>query len=164
MLKRVVAYVAAAIAGIFAAVMVSGVFMITEVMGSGMEPAVNAGSHIIINKAAYLSEDSQPEKGDVIAFKSSLYGEEGEGSILIRRVAGVAGDTVEIKDDIFYLNGMPYTDYMNEAVHMEDMSRIKLEKGEIFVLSDDRKSSMDSRNEAIGVINVKDCIGKICFK
>ena len=164
MLKRVVAYVAAAVAGIFAAVMISGVFMITEAMGSGMEPAVNAGSHIIINKAAYLSEDSQPKTGDVIAFKSSLYGEEGEGSILIRRVAGVAGDTVEIKDDIFYLNGMPYTDYMNEAVHMEDMSRIKLEKGEIFVLSDDRKSSMDSRNEAIGVINVKDCIGKICFK
>lgn len=164
MLKRVIAYVAAAVAGIFAAVMISGVFMITEAMGSGMEPAVNAGSHIIINKAAYLSEDSQPKTGDVIAFKSGLYGEEGEGSILIRRVAGVAGDTVEIKDDIFYLNGMPYTDYMNEAVHMEDMSRIKLEKGEIFVLSDDRKSSMDSRNEAIGVINVKDCIGKICFK
>lgn len=164
MLKRIVVYAASAAVGILAAVMVSGVFMITEVMGSGMEPAVNAGSHIIINKTAYISEDSRPKKGDVIAFKSSLYGEEGEGSILIRRVAGSAGDTVEIKDDIFYLNGKPYTEYMNEAVHMENISRIRLDRGEIFVLSDDRRSSMDSRNEAIGVINVKDCIGRVCFK
>ena len=59
---------------------------------------------------------------------------------------------VEIKDDIFYLNDKPYEKHMVEAVHMEPMGEVTLGKDEIFVLSDDRSSSMDSRNEAIGII------------
>ena len=38
-----------------------------------------------------------------------------------------------------------------------------LGKDEIFVLSDDRSASMDSRNEAIGIIDIGECIGKVCF-
>ena len=68
------------------------------------------------------------------------------------------------KDNIFYLNGKPYEKYMAEAVHMDPIDEIKLGDNEIFVLSDNRKSSMDSRNEAIGVIDSRDCIGRICFK
>ena len=53
---------------------------------------------------------------------------------------------------------------MKEAVHMEDMDKVKLKKDEIFILSDNRKSSMDSRNQAIGIVDEKDCMGKVCFK
>ena len=35
---------------------------------------------------------------------------------------------------------------------------------ELFVLSDNRKSSMDSRNEAIGVLKIEDCVGKVSLK
>ena len=164
MLKRVVLYGTAAVMGILCAVVLSGIFAVTTVMGSGMEPAIESGSKVLINKLAYgIGGEEKPDIGNVVAFKSDVYGEEGEGSILVRRVAGAAGDTVEIRDDIFYLNGKPYTEYMLEPVRMEDMKKMELKGYEIFVLSDNRKSSMDSRNKAIGIVDSRKCIGKVCF-
>lgn len=163
MIKRVVSYVCAAAAGIICAFILSGVFMISQADGSGMEPELRSGSRVLINKLAYSFNGNVPQTGDVIAFKSDVYGEEGEGRILIRRVAAGPGDCVEIRDSIFYLNDKPYTDYMSDAAYMEPFSRKALGDDEIFVLSDNRKSSMDSRNEAIGILETSDCIGKVCF-
>ncbi len=165
MYKRFALYVAAAFFGVACAVAVSAVFTVTAVSGSGMEPAIEDGSKVLVNKLAYHGKDAAvPEVGSVVAFHSEVYGEEGEGSILVRRVAAREGDVVAIKDNIFYRNGEPYEEYMAEAVHMESMDAVKLGRHEIFVLSDNRKSSMDSRNEAIGVLDVRDCIGKVCFR
>lgn len=165
MYKRMILYVLAALLGTASAIALSAVFTITTVTGSGMEPAIKSGSNVIINKAAYKGKDAGiPQVGSVVAFRSDVYGEEGEGSVLVRRVAGNAGDVVEIKDNIFYRNGKPYQDYMTEAVHMEELGPLKLGENEIFVLSDNRKSSMDSRNEAIGVLDSRQCIGRVCFR
>lgn len=159
MYRKICFYAAAALLGIAAAVLTAAVFMIMTVRGSGMEPAINDGDKVLINKLA-----DAPAVGDVVAFRSNVYGEEGEGSILVRRVAGSSGDTVEIKDNIFYLNGKPYDKYMKEPAAMDNMNKIHLSNDEIFVLSDNRKSSMDSRNEAIGVLKSSDCVGKVCFE
>lgn len=164
MVRKMVLYLTAALMGMLVAVALSAVFTVTSVTGSGMEPAVKNGENILINKLAYKSFTSEkPQVGDVVAFGSDVHGEEGEGSVLVRRVAGGPGDKVEIKDDIFYLNDKPYEKHMVEAVHMEPMGEVTLGKDEIFVLSDDRSSSMDSRNEAIGIIDIGECIGKVCF-
>lgn len=177
MYKKVVLYGITAAAGILAALAVTAVFTMMTVRGSGMEPALYDGDKVLINKLAYAGfageeakdaaggmQGNIPSVGDVVAFRSSVYGEEGEGSILVRRVAGVAGDTVEIKDNMFYLNGKPYDEYMKEPVSMDDMAKIKLLDDELFVLSDNRTSSMDSRNEAIGVLKIEDCVGKVVLK
>lgn len=163
MFKRVVSYVCAALLGVISAVLLSGVFMVVKAEGSGMEPEIGNGSWVLINKLSYDETGESPETGCVVAFRSDVYGEEGEGRILIRRVAGSPGDTVEISNNIFYLNDRPYTEHMSEASQMETFARTTLGDDEIFVLSDNRKSSMDSRNEAIGILKVSDCIGKICF-
>lgn len=165
MFKKFVLYMMAAVLGVAAAFACSGIFTITEVMGSGMEGSIESGSSVLINKLAYgIDVDGKPEVGDVVAFNCDVYGEDGEGSVLVRRVAASFGDVVEIKDNIFYLNGKPYDDYMSEAAHMEPMEKRTLKEHEIFVLNDNRKSSMDSRNEAIGIIDSRECIGKVCFK
>lgn len=164
MFKRVVSYVFAAVLAIGCVFAVSGIFTVTEVAGSGMEPSINSGSKVLINKIAYRENGGNvPEIGSTVAFVSDVYGEEGEGRILVRRVAGSPGDTVEIKNNIFYLNGKPYTEYMSEAAQMETFEKTRLKNDEIFVLSDNRKSSMDSRNEAIGILKIEDCIGKVYF-
>lgn len=159
MYRRICFYSGVALIGIVVAILTAAVFMVMTVRGSGMEPAINDGDKVLINKLADTST-----VGDVVAFRSNVYGEEGEGSILIRRIAGSNGDTVEIKDNIFYLNGKPYDKYMKEPAAMDNMKKIHLNNDEIFVLSDNRKSSMDSRNEAIGVLKSSDCIGKVCFE
>lgn len=176
MYKKVLIYTAVAVSGILAALAVTAVFTVMTVRGSGMEPALYDGDKVLINKIVYANDagdaksaagDSPgvtPSVGDIVAFRSSVYGEEGEGSILVRRVAGVAGDTVEIKNDMFYLNGKPYDEYMKEPVSMDDMAKIKLIRDEMFVLGDNRKSTMDSRNEAIGVLKIEDCVGKVVLK
>lgn len=161
MYKKMLMYAVTALAGIAAAMAVSAVFTVMTITGSGMEPALKDGTKVLINKLAYAKGTEIPSVGDIIAFRNDVYSEEGEGSIIVRRVAGSAGDTVEIKDNIFYLNGKPYDEYMKEPVHMEDMAKIRLRTGELFVLSDNRKSTMDSRNEAIGVLKIEDCIGKV---
>lgn len=170
MYKRIILYGTAAVLGVLSAIAVTAVFTVMTVRGSGMEPAIYDGDKVLINKLAYAksavgeSPGEVPSVGDLVAFRSSVYGEEGEGSILVRRVAGVSGDKVEIIDDIFYLNNKPYNEYMKEPVSMDDMGKVSLGKDEIFVLSDNRTSSMDSRNKAIGVLKIDDCIGKVTLK
>ena len=159
MYKKLAVYGVAALLGIATAVAFNAVFTVMTIKGSGMDPVLEDGDKVLINKL-----ETQFEIGDVIAFKSEVYGEEGEGSVLVRRVAGSEGDVVEIRDNIFYLNNKPYDEYMKEAVHMENVEGVLLDDGEYFVLGDNRRSSMDSRNEAIGVLETEDCIGKVCFE
>lgn len=170
MYKKVFIYTAAAISGILTAVAVTAVFTVMTVRGSGMEPTLYDGDKVLINKLAYAKsaaegiQEDVPSVGDIVAFRSRVYGEEGEGSILVRRVTGAPGDVVEIRDDVFYLNGRPYDEYMKEPVKMDDMREVRLGSDEIFVLGDNRKTSMDSRNEAIGVLKIEDCVGKVTLK
>ncbi|NLD18733.1 MAG: signal peptidase I [Clostridiales bacterium] len=161
MFKKTVLYVMSAILGIGVAFALSWLFMLTTVMGSGMEPALPDGSKALIFKEAGIGEISK--QGNVVAFWSDVYGEEGEGSILIRRVAASEGDSVEIREDVLYVNGKPYAAHMKEPVHMEDMKKVSLRANQLFLMSDNRKSTMDSRNDAIGIVDARDCIGKICF-
>ena len=119
MFKRFVLYLSAAVIGVAAAFALSAVFTVTTVTGSGMEGAIDDGSYVLINKLAYgIDGEKSPEIGDVVAFNSDVYGEEGEGSILVRRVAASSGDVIEIKDNIFYLNGKPYEEYMLSLIHI----------------------------------------------
>ena len=132
MLKKIVLYLLAALAGIGSAFALSAVFTVTAVMGSGMEGTADNGSHVLINRLAYGADgEEKPQVGDVVAFRSDVFGEEGEGSILVRRVAGSFGDVVEIKDNIFYLNGKPYEEHMYEAAAMEPLKKTRLGQYEI---------------------------------
>lgn len=165
MWRKILLYGLAAVLGSTAAVGLSAVFMVTEVEGCAMEPAIKEESTVLVNKLAFCTEDAaSPEVGSIVAFHCDVHSEEGEGSVLVRRVAASSGDTVEIKDDVFYLNGEPYVEYMNEPAAMEDMPIRTMGKHEIFVLSDNRKSSMDSRDEAVGILDFRECIGQVCFK
>ena len=164
MWKRIVAYGTAAVLGIVCAVGFFSVFTIIRVTGTGMEPAYEAGSHVLVHKLAYHKK--MPQIGDVVAIRHQVYSEDGEDSILIRRVAGHPGDRIEIRNNVFYRNVKPCPSSaktMPEDVVMEDFYPRTLGKGEVFLLCDDRRSFMDSRNEAIGILTVEDCIGKVCM-
>jgi signal peptidase I len=77
-----------------------------------MKPSILEGELVYVNKLAYdlkvpfttvhLSTWANPVRGDVVVFYSPV-----DGTRLVKRVVGVPGDTVQLKNDVLYLNGIP---------------------------------------------------------
>jgi signal peptidase I len=77
-----------------------------------MKPSILEGELVFVNKLAYdlkvpfttlhLSTWGNPVRGDVVVFYSPV-----DGTRLVKRVVGLPGDTVQLKDDVLYLNGLP---------------------------------------------------------
>lgn len=134
----------------------------TNVIGESMENTLTADDVIIINKFTYHIND--PKRFDVIVFKQS--GKE-HSYYNIKRIIGLPGETILIKDDNIYING----EIIEDIVNVEPMvnygladEEIVLEDNEYFVLGDNRNNSEDSRFASIGNITRDDIIGKAALR
>ena len=134
----------------------------TTVVGQSMAPTVEDGDSILVNKFSYVF--SEPKRNDVIVFLPN--GNE-KSHYYVKRVIGVPGDTVQIKNGIVYINKKP----LDEAVNAEPIEEaeladkpVHLKKDEYFVLGDNRNSSEDSRYANIGNIKRKYIVGKAWFR
>jgi signal peptidase I, bacterial type len=134
----------------------------TTVIGNSMENTLSANDEIIINKFIYHVSD--PKRFDVIVFKQS--GKE-HSFYNIKRIIGLPGETVQIKDGAVYING----EKLEETVNVEEMvnyglaaEEIVLEENEYFVLGDNRNNSEDSRFASIGNITRDEIIGKASLR
>lgn len=74
------------------------------VQQQSMEPNFHAGDYLLTSRQAYRFF-GDPERGDVIVFRSELLDDEGNEKCLIKRVIGLPGDVVEIKSGYVYVNG-----------------------------------------------------------
>ncbi|UHA73957.1 signal peptidase I [Paenibacillus sp. 481] len=135
--------------------------------GPSMEPNFWTGERLIVNKMLYDFRD--PEVGEVVVFHVPR-----ENRDLIKRVIGVAGDTIEYRDDDLLVNGKkvaePYIQqaldeahkngklYSNRDFPNEMVTETKVPAGHIFVMGDNRGNSTDSRS--LGFIPLKDVIGR----
>jgi signal peptidase I len=100
-----------------------------------------------------------PERGDIIVFEPPVSSEKP----YIKRVIGVAGDTVEIKADGYvYINGErleePYIQGPITECNARVCEPVTVKEGEIYVLGDNRRNSSDSR--IFGPVDIDDIIGK----
>ena len=102
-----------------------------------------------MNKNIYRHSD--PEYGDIIIFPR-------EGKLLIKRVIGKPGDTIDIKEGKVYRNGEAIDDYTDLYTEPE-MTRA-LDEDEYFVLGDNRTVSLDSRSPDVGTVRKSEIIGK----
>ena len=81
---------------------------------SSMEPTFYSGDYIFISKQAYRLF-GEPERGDVIVFRTDMKDENNKDKNLIKRIIGLPGDTVEIIGGYVYLNGKVIDEpYLNE--------------------------------------------------
>ncbi|MEE0965591.1 MAG: signal peptidase I [Bacilli bacterium] len=131
---------------------------VSRVVGSSMEPTYQNGNIILVDKFFY--KRSEPEVNDIVVVEYPVSDNENQ---IIKRVVGIGGDHIEVKDNHLYRNGeMIEEDYILETMDTEDFS-YDIPEGKIFVLGDNRNISVDSR--MIGYVDFEDdVIGKVFFK
>lgn len=129
-----------------------------QVSGNSMNLILQDGDTVLVNKMAY--KIFSPHRNDVIVFRQE--GQE-HNYYSVKRVVALPGETVQIMDGILYINDKPYEE-INKVEKMITAGvaeeKITLEKGEYFVLGDNRNQSEDSRYSSVGMITKKEIIGK----
>lgn len=130
-------------------------------VGDSMNPELSNGDIVLVNTLVYNAKN--PARGDVIVFKP-----QGDKTVhsYMKRVIGLPGETVEIKEGILYINGKELQeDYKTTAIKEAGLAseKIKLKKQEYFVLGDNRLSSIDSRSLEVGNVKKTEIEGQAWF-
>ncbi|NLJ88160.1 MAG: signal peptidase I [Epulopiscium sp.] len=147
------------IAGLATLFIINFLFQNTQVIGNSMEPSLQDGNSIIINKLVYRLK--VPQRGDIIAFKNP----DNPSEHYIKRIIGIPGDTIEIKEGKVYLNGnLLEEDYILEPMDISIIGNmdypVLVSEDNYFVMGDNRNISYDSRYKDIGLVNKSSITGK----
>jgi signal peptidase I len=134
-----------------------------QVRGSSMDTTFRNNEYILTNKLSYRF--GTPQRGDVVVFKSP----ENKDIDFIKRIIGVPGDKVMVKDGQVFLNDKPLTEHyiqgttqVHEGGFLKEGQVVTVPMGHLFVMGDNRPRSSDSRT--FGPIPRQDIIGKVFFR
>lgn len=134
-----------------------------EVSGESMFPTFKNGEYILTNLISLRFDD--PSRGDVIVFKAPT----DENKDFIKRVIGVPGDSVSVRDSKVYINGvlLDESEYLAETVRtpngqfLSEGKTITVPEGNYIVMGDNRPHSSDSREW--GLLPKSEIIGRSFF-
>lgn len=129
----------------------------TVVSGMSMYPTLHEGDYLLVNRMAYKFD--HPKRGDIIVFRSHLSDER----YLIKRVIGIEGDKVEIKDGEVFLNDQKIEESYIKNMKTDGNLAVVVPKNAVFVLGDNRENSLDSRSPDVGFVKDDDILGKVLF-
>ncbi|MDY2791072.1 MAG: signal peptidase I [Lachnospiraceae bacterium] len=162
-LKEFITYAACFLAAIvFAILIVTFVGQKSEVTGSSMNDTLYNGEQVIVDKLSYRFHS--PQRYDIVVFPES------NKSNYVKRIIGLPGETISIREGYIYINDKLLTDdsYGKEGISTQNYGRLKqpvtLKDDEYFVLGDNRNNSQDSRSEAVGNVTKDRLIGKVTFR
>ncbi|MEF9951579.1 MAG: signal peptidase I [Clostridium sp.] len=126
-----------------------------RVDGESMEKTLQHNDLMIGKK--YQGES--PSHGEVIVFKAP------NGSLYIKRIIGVPGDTISIKGKDVILNGKVIKeDYINPPNETMEIDEIKIPSGKYFVMGDNRDNSVDSRFSEVGLVDMSQIKSEIYLR
>jgi signal peptidase I len=106
-----------------------------------MVPTLEVGDRVLANKFIYRF--TEPERGDIIVFRSV----EGGGEDLIKRVVGIPGDEISVKNGTLFVNDEPQKEpYVNKSFPDRSFAAPReVPPNHVFVMGDNRANSRDSR-------------------
>jgi len=148
----------AAVLAVFIRTFIFGPYKIPT---GSMKPTFMEEDKIFVDKLSYRFR--APERGDIIVFKYPI----DRKKDFVKRLAGLPGETVEIRDGVLIVNGKPMTEppfSMNTYYNVEDWKYgksgevIRVPDGHYFTLGDNSAHSADSRQW--GFVPRKDLVGK----
>jgi len=135
-------------------VLVVNVFLAqaTRVEGQSMEPNLHNNERLIVEKISYRFRS--PSRGDIVVLRRPYRSSEP----LIKRVVGMPGDTVEVKNGQVFINGEALNEPYLDQPTWGAIALTVVPEEHVFVLGDNRRASNDSR--AFGFVSYNDIIGR----
>lgn len=135
----------------------------TFVRETSMLPTLQEYNFLFLSKQAYRF--GEPKHGDIIVFHTALKTQTGEEKMLIKRVIGLPGDTVNIEDGKVSINGEVQDEpYTLEGTTSGEVQDLVIPDDSLFVMGDNRQNSIDSRDPAVGLVKIDDVYGKAVFR
>ena len=140
---------------LIAALLVSRFLLgVSMVSGESMYPTLNNGAVVVYSRVG-----SDYSRGDIVSLKMAY------GEYYIKRVVAVAGDTVDLRGGILYVNDVPETGDWAHGLTEEQSEAVAfpltVPEGRLFVMGDNREVSVDSRT--FGAVAVSQIRGKVLF-
>ncbi len=123
------------------------VFESYQVEGISMLPTLHTGERVLVNKLIYDFET--PKTGQIIVFRSPVM----KNQDWIKRVIGVPGDTISVKNNVVYINGKRYHEPFLKYRASMNVPPTKVPQGHLWVEGDNRPKSFDSRY--FGLLSMK---------
>lgn len=144
---------------VFAAVSVTQSFGTVD---SSMQPALQEGQRVLVNKAAYLI--SGPSRGDVVLVADP----QAPTQLLLRRVIATPGDTILITATSVSVNGVilneqAYTGIPQGQPESQIIGKYTLGSNQYFVMADSRLAWYGTDSRGFGPISDKNIIGRAAF-
>ncbi len=134
------------------------IFTPSIVPTGSMVPAIQINDIIIVSKFSYWFKPVK--RGDMIVFRSPYQ----KNMQLVKRVVGIGGETILIKDGKLYIDEKPYKEpYVYEPMQ-EDFGPYMVPEGCYFVMGDNRNSSYDARQWSQKYVDEGMIIGKAVFR
>jgi len=143
-------------------------FQAFYIPSASMEPTLEKGDRVLVNKISYDLHDVN--RGDVIVFELDEEDVGPDGiKDLIKRVVGLPGDVIESRDGVVYVNDRALDEpYLAEGTVTGDpqdsrnpaIERQTVPDGHVFVLGDNRSNSADSRYPYRGPIPIDSIVGR----
>lgn len=129
---------------------------ISTVEGHSMQPTLQDDERLLVDKAVYLL--TAPRRGEIVILKDPRSGQ-AKNIYLVKRVIGIPGDTIEIRDHKLYRNGeLVEEPYIEETMYLESYGPEIVPTDHYFVMGDNRNNSTDSRN--FGSVHERLIIGR----
>ena len=126
-----------------------------------MYPTIDSGNRVIVNKLAYVGSRT-PQRGDIVVFKAPE--ELDTTDDLLKRVIGLPGDTIEVKDGYVSINGIALEENYLEEKPQYTFGPVTVPDGEYFMLGDNRNNSVDSHRWTDHFVPESDIIGKVVWR
>lgn len=129
---------------------------------SSMENTIKAGDKVIGSRLSYLFGDV--ERGDIVIFKSEEY----KGKYIVKRVVGLPGEVIDIKEGCVYVDGSileeSYVKLKYQTKNYKLETPYTVPDGCYFLLGDNRNNSEDSRFWKEPSIAEEDIVAKVIFR